>query len=114
MRLFHRVAFLEDHTKELKLGMKQVEKTSFILYLCVQFQIQNSLERTLKSEDRIHVLPRKSYITSLSTERCSTATSGVYSATERDCSNSTEQSSRDPRLGPPEEERKIETLPEEY
>ena len=26
VRLLHRVAFLEDHTKELKLGMKQVEK----------------------------------------------------------------------------------------
>ena len=24
MRLLHRVAFLEDHTKELKIGMKQV------------------------------------------------------------------------------------------
>ena len=26
MRLLHRVAFLEDHTKELKVGMKQVKK----------------------------------------------------------------------------------------
>ena len=32
MRHLHRVAFLEEHTKELKLGMKQVEKV-FILVL---------------------------------------------------------------------------------
>ena len=30
MRLLHRVAFLEEHTKELKLGMKQVAKV-FVL-----------------------------------------------------------------------------------
>ena len=57
----------------------------------------------------------------MSNERCSTATSGVYSATESDCSNSTEQSmmnikldnlrpSRDPCIGLPVGERKLETL----
>ena len=30
MRLLHRVAFLEEHTKELKLGMKQVAKEFFL------------------------------------------------------------------------------------
>ena len=31
LRLFHRVAFLEEHTKELKLGMKQVEKVFVVV-----------------------------------------------------------------------------------
>jgi hypothetical protein len=55
----------------------------------------------------------------MSNERCSTATSGFYSATESDCSNSTKQSitnaelsnfgpSRCQSLGLPEAERKLE------
>ena len=54
----------------------------------------------------------------MSNERCSTATSGVYSATESDFSNSTEQSltntilnnvqqTRGVSLGLPEEKRKL-------
>ena len=57
----------------------------------------------------------------MSNERCSTATSGVYSSTESDCSNSTEQSmtntkpinvcpSRDQYFELTKGERKIETL----
>jgi len=72
MRLLHRVAFLEDHTKELKIGMKQ---------------IQSSLERTLKTEG---LARRGAGLRSQSHERCSTATSGVYS--ESDSSNSGDQS----------------------
>jgi hypothetical protein len=57
----------------------------------------------------------------MSNETCSTATSGVFSAKESDCSNSTEQSmvntkldniqpSRDPIIGLPVGERTLETL----
>ena len=87
--------------------------------------MQNSLDRTLKSEGRILVCRKRSAIRSMSNERCSTATSGVYSATESDCSNSTEQSmtntkpinvrpSRDQYFGLPKGERKIETLADKH
>ena len=52
----------------------------------------------------------------MSNDRCSTATSGVYSATESDCSNNTDQSVtntklsnlRDPSLGLSKGDRKLE------
>ena len=42
----------------------------------------------------------------MSNEICSTATSGVYSVTESDCSNCTEQTSTNNKLGLQEGERK--------
>ena len=59
----------------------------------------------------------------MSNERCSTATSGVYSATESDCSNNTEhymvntklvRPSRDPCIGLPVCEMKSERIADKH
>ena len=59
-------------------------------------------------------LPQRHPLASMSDERCSTATSGVYSATESDCSNSPElsanQTSRRWSLGLPDVEKDMEKL----
>jgi len=84
LRLLHRIAFLEDHTKELQIGLKQ---------------IQSSLEKTLKTEVLGNFsnlgmlrLPPRDALSSVSDERCSTATSGIYSNADSEISTSAEHS----------------------
>merc|ERR1712106_1028724 len=71
----------------------------------------SQIQRTLKIEG----FPIRVALRSPSRERCSTATSGVYSATESECSNGTEQSMANtkyskvqPSRGLPEAKRKTE------
>jgi len=84
LRLMHRIAFLDDHTKELQMGLKQ---------------IQSSLEKTLKTEvcgtlSNVGMLrlPPGDALPRMTDERCSTATSGIYSNTDSEISTSAEHS----------------------
>jgi hypothetical protein len=97
IRLNHRIAYLEEHTQELQLGLQQVVQSHISVFYnkwLNSFKVRDSLSRTLNTEihDALSILGKKDQTKnkedSPTCARSGSSTSGVYSSAASDRSDS--------------------------